>query len=291
MNVSFSPVHTTGTTRDPKDGVILGVQSEGSLVQAFDEDERPAAIPAEGILLNAKVAETIGVRAGDLVEIKTNPLQGDSYRDTFLVRGIVKQNLGSVSFMSLGAAQRLAHEKDAVNTVLLQTDRTVMKELETRLLEIPEVSHLQSKARQREIFEQLVGIMTYFTFIMVAIAGLLGGTIVYLTSMINFNERRRELACLRIIGWSLGDVTSLLFNEILLAMALAIICGFPLGKFAGAAFLKAASNETFTWPIIVYPATYLLAAVLTMFFAVLGHLMAVIRIRKLPLVEVLNSRD
>ncbi len=109
--------------------------------------------------------------------------------------------------------------------------------------------------------------------------------------MINFNERRRELACLRIIGWSLGDVTSLLFNEILLAMALAIICGFPLGKFAGAAFLKAASNETFTWPIIVYPATYLLAAVLTMFFAVLGHLMAVIRIRKLPLVEVLNSRD
>jgi putative ABC transport system permease protein len=291
MSVSFSPHIIGGREREPKDGVILGLRPDSRMIRAFDEEERPVGIPEEGVLLNVKIAEKLGLKIGDRVEVKTNPLRGNSYQESFLITGIVKQNMGSVSFMPQAAAQKLVNEKDAVNAVLLQTDRKVIKSLEDRLMEIPEVAQVQSKAGWAEIFAQLVGSMTYFTYIMIATAGLLGATTVYLTSMINFNERQRELACLRIIGWSMDKIALLLFNEIIVTIVLAIILGFPFGKYAGAAFLKAASNDTFTWPNIVYPSTYLLAGGLTVLFAATGHLAAVIRIRNLNMVEVLKTRD
>lgn len=291
INASFSPLQREGEQREPKEGIILGVKPDGRMLQPFDAAERPLSIPEEGILLNSKVAEKLGLSVGDWVQLRTRSLRGDSYRDVFRVVGIAEQDLGGVSFLSQAAAQRLVRERDAVNVLLLKTDRESLRNLEERLLEIPEVACTQSKAARVEIFAELVGSMTYFTYIMIATAGLLGVTIVFLTSLLNLSDRQRELATLRVIGWSLDQVALLLFNEIVLTLALALLLGFPLGKKAGFSFLAAASNESFTWPLIVYPSTYFIAAGLTALFAVAGHLLAMLRIKRLAMVEVLNNRD
>lgn len=291
INARFLSLRGEGAHREPKEGVILGVNPAGRLLQPFDAAERPLSIPEEGILLNSKVAEKLGLSVGDRVQVRTRPLRGDSYQDVFRVIGIAQQDLGGVSFLSQAAAQRLVRERDAVNVLLLKTDRESFRNLEQRLLEIPGVAYAQSKAAWVEIFAQLVGSMTYFTYIMIAIAGLLGVTIVFLTSVLNLSDRQRELATLRVIGWSLDQVALLLFSEIVLTLALALLLGFPLGKKAGFSFLTAASNESFTWPLVVYPSTYFIAAGLTALFAVAGHLLAIRRIKYLPMVEVLNNRD
>ncbi|MDR7868544.1 MAG: FtsX-like permease family protein [Sporomusaceae bacterium] len=291
INASFSPLQREGAQREPKEGVIFGVNPAGRMLQPFNAAGRALAIPEEGILLNSKVAEKLGLSVGDRVQIRTRPLRGDSYQDAFRVVGIAQQDLGGVSFMSQAAVQRLVRERDAINVLLLKTDRESFPNLELRLLAIPEVAYAQSKAAWVEIFAQLVGSMTYFTCIMIAIAGLLGVTIVFLTSVLNLSDRQRELATLRVIGWSLDQVAVLLFNEIVLTLALALLLGFPLGKSAGFSFLTAASNESFTWPLIVYPSTYFIAAGLTALFAVAGHLLAMLRIKHLSVVEVLNNRD
>jgi putative ABC transport system permease protein len=126
---------------------------------------------------------------------------------------------------------------------------------------------------------------------MIATAGLLGATIVYLTSLLNFSDRQRELATLRVIGWNLNQVSLLLFNEIFLTLAIALMLGIPLGKWAGFSFLTAASNEAFTWPHVIYPGTYFLAAGLTVLFAATGHFFAIVWLKQLPMVEVLKNRD
>ncbi|MBP2657143.1 MAG: hypothetical protein H6Q69_175 [Firmicutes bacterium] len=289
--VSLSPVQTNGKGREAKESLIAGIRPDCRMIGVFDEDENPVIIPEEGILLNNKVAQKLGLGIGDKIAIKTNPIRGSSYIDNLTIVGLVKQNMGACSYVSLARAQKLVNEKDAVNTLLLQTDNPVIKKLEDRLLEIPEVTFLQSKVRQEEMFNYLVSAMSYFTLIMTIIAGVMGAAIVYNTSIINFNERQRELASLRIIGWSMGDIAFFLFKEIILAMVLAIIIGFPAGKYCGAIYLKAASTEHFTWPIIIYPSTYFIAACLTVAFAALGHLMAVTRVKNLNMVEVLKSRD
>ncbi len=289
--VEFSPVNENGSSTYPKEGVLLGVMPDGRLLQPFDASTQPLRIPAEGILLDARVAEKLKLSVGKRVQVKTLPVRGVSYQESFPIVGIARQDMGGGSFVSLETAQRLIREPDAINAVLLKTDSPHLPELPQRLLEIPAISHVQSKAVWADIFSQLVGSMTYFTYVMIATAGLLGATIVFLTSLLNFSDRRSELATLRVVGWSLNQISLLLFNEIFLSAVLAILMGFPLGRQAGFSFLTAASNESFTWPHVIYPTTFLLAAGLTLSFALLGHLFAMLRIGKLPLVEVLKNRE
>lgn len=288
---NFSPLHNQGEQRKPKEGVLLGVRPDGRLIRPFDAAEQPLRIPEEGILLDARIAEKLELSVGDRVQVQTLPLRGDSFQDSFLIVGIARQDMGGVSFLSQQSAQRLIREPNAVNSLLLKTDSPRLPILEQQLLEIPEIAYAQSKAGWQDIFSQLVGSMTYFTYIMIATAGLLGATIIYLTSLLNFSDRQRELATLRVIGWNLNQVSLLLFNEILLTLAIALTLGIPLGRWAGFSFLTAASNEAFTWPHVIYPGTYFLAAGLTALFAATGHCFAILWLKQLPMVEVLKNRD
>lgn len=291
ITAEFSPWRPDGATTYPKEGVLLGVMPGSRLLQPFDETKQPLRIPEEGILLDARVAEKLKLSVGNRVQLKTLPVRGIAHQKTFPVVGIARQDMGGGSYISLEAAQQLIREPDTINAILLQTDSPRLLDLPQRLLGIPAVAHVQSKSSWMDIFSQLVGSMTYFTYVMIATAGLLGATIVFLTSLLNFSDRRRELATLRVVGWSLNQVSLLLFNEILLSVVLALLLGCPLGRQAGFSFLTAASNESFTWPHVIYPLTYWLAAGLTLFFALAGHLFAMIRIGKLPLVEVLKNRE
>lgn len=83
----------------------------------------------------------------------------------------------------------------------------------------------------------------------------------------------------------------MLFNEIILAILLGLITGLPLGKYLGGRYLQAISTETFTWPVVLYLSSYVIAVLVTTGFALGGHLLAVRRVKELDMVEVFKDRD
>lgn len=198
---------------------------------------------------------------------------------------------GSGSYISWETANRLLGESQAVSAVMLKLDRPEMKSVETRLYEMTGVSSVLSPQREQAAFLQYMDTIIVFIAIMVLMAGLLGLAIVYNTSIMTFQERRRELASLRVLGFSQGEIAGLLRKETGIQAVLGIVIGLPAGKVMGSALMASISTDLYSMPAIIYPRTYLIAALLALIFIGIGQQLAIRKTGQIDMVEALKNRD
>lgn len=274
-----------------KEETLVGMNSSQNLRAVFDKKEHRLYIPPEGILISVQVAKSLGIKTGDQVIVETKPGFGPIRSVSLLVRGINQQNISATSLVSLEQANQILGEAGLINAAMISSSDQDLNQLEKRLINVPGVASVMRQDKQKVNAARLMSGMSYFTVCMIIFAVLMGAAIVYNNSIMSFNERRRELASLRVIGWSNKNIASLLFNEILLETLLGLMIGLPAGIYIGGRYLQAISSETFTWPVVVYPSTYFITILVTAGFALAGHTFALRRVKDLDLVEVLKDRD
>lgn len=289
--VSFYKVGSEGINKTVKDDMLIGLPEYGSLKHIYNDKEQELNIPEEGVILNYHIAKKYNLKVGDMITAETKPGMGNVVKINLLIRGINKQYKGGSSIVSLEQANSLIKQDDAINTVLIKSDKPLFKALEAHISNIPEVSSVVSQVNQKKNGMILMGAMNYFTAIILVFALIIGSSIVYNNSVMSFSERQRELASLKIIGWSDRNINRLLFNEILISLILGDVLGIPLGGKIGLMYLGSISNDTFSWPTVIYPSTYVISMAATAGFAVIGHMLAVRRVKNIDIIEVLKERD
>ncbi|MEN6351312.1 MAG: FtsX-like permease family protein [Syntrophomonas sp.] len=280
-----------GLNGKQKEETLVGMNSNQNLRAVFDKKGQRIYIPPEGILISVQVAKALNIKSGDQVIVQTKPGFGPIRSAGLLVRGINQQNIGATSLASLEQANHLLGGEGLINAAMISSSNPDLSKLEKRLIEVPGVDSVMRQDKQRVNAVRLMYGMNYFTVSMIIFAIFMGAAIVYNNSIMAFNERRRELASLKVIGWSNKNISSLLFNEILLATLLGVMIGLPAGKYIGGCYLQAISSETFTWPVVVYPETYVISLLVTAAFALAGHALSLQRVKELDLVEVLKDRE
>jgi len=114
---------------------------------------------------------------------------------------------------------------------------------------------------------------------------------VYNSAVISFSERQRELASLRVLGFSVKEVSGILLKENLLQSVLGVALGLPFGYLMAKGYMNAVSTDMFTLPVTIYPSTYIYAALGGLLFIMVAHLLGVRGVRQLNLVEVLKNKD
>ncbi len=115
--------------------------------------------------------------------------------------------------------------------------------------------------------------------------------VVYNTARISLDERSRELATLRVIGFTQGEISSILLGELAVLTLLAIPLGWLIGYAFCAAMVIGFESELYRFPLVIQPASYARAAVVTMMAATVSGLFVRRRLNRLDLVEVLKSRE
>jgi len=273
-----------------KNETLIGLGNH-NLRAVFGEERQRLYIPADGILISAQVAKALHLQVGDPVIVETRPGFGPIRSEKLVIRGIGLQNIGATSFVSLEQANRILGSTSLINAVMIASSDSDLTSLEKRLIDVPGVNSVMRQDKQMINAVRLMSGMNYFTVSMIIFSIFMGAAIVYNNSIMAFNERKRELASLKVIGWSNETISRLLFNEILLATILGLIIGLPVGKYVGGQYLRAISSETFVWPVVVYPATYLISLVVTVCFAMAGNWLGLRRVKELDLVEVLKDRE
>jgi putative ABC transport system permease protein len=129
----------------------------------------------------------------------------------------------------------------------------------------------------------------------VAILGLLAGTIavgvVYNSARIALAERDRELATLRVIGFTRWEAFRIIVEELAIQVLLAIPIGFLLGRLFAVLLSHALATELFRLPAVLEPSSYGAAALLVL--AALGAVALVVWrwMGRLDLVAVLKTRE
>jgi putative ABC transport system permease protein len=127
--------------------------------------------------------------------------------------------------------------------------------------------------------------------VLVGFACVVAVAVVYNTARIALSERGRELASLRVLGFTRREVAVLLFGE----QAILTIAALPLGCAIGyqlcALIARQYQWELFRMPVVVTPKTYAFAQLVVIAAAVGSAILVRRRLNRLDLVEVLKTRE
>jgi putative ABC transport system permease protein len=270
---------------------LLALPPDGRLYRVVDISRREVPLPTGGGVLSGKLAEVLAVRAGDLVTVEV--LEGRHPVRAVPVTGLVADFAGVAAYMDIRAANRLMGEGDTISGAFLAVDPGRMDELYAELKNSPRVAGVTIKGAtlasfRRTIAENLLR-MRLFNILF---AGVIAAGVVYNAARVALSERSRELATLRVIGFTRAEISIILLGELAILTLAAIPVGLPLGYGLAALVIGLAyDTELFRIPLVIGRSTYGYAATVTAAAALASGLIVRRLLDRLDLVAVLKSKE
>jgi putative ABC transport system permease protein len=269
---------------------VTGIPQDADLNRLLDSREQPLAIPAEGLLMSAKLAEILGAEPGD--EVLVEVLEGKRPAVRVPLRGTVEDFAGVAAYMDIRALRRILGEGDTVNGAYLMVDRLEWRRFMRAVKDTPRAAFVMVKEKQLAAFRETtgrnIGIIRRLYFVLAVIVAF---GVVYNSSRIALSERSRELATLRVVGFRTGEVRQVLVGELSLLVLAALPAGLAFGHGLAMLILASFSTETVRLPLVVRPDTYATAVLVVLASAAASFTMVSRRLARLDLVGVLKARD
>lgn len=271
-------------------GAVTGIPANAELQFVVDKNIEPVTLPGEGLLLTDYLARELSVKPGDTLDIEI--LEGDRRTISVPVSGTTSEFLGVGAYMDLNALNRVLGEGPLINQALLNVDPAYADDVYQQLRETPGVLGVSIRqAMLDSFFQTLARTFLTFTFFNSFLGGVIAFGVVYNTVRISLAEKGRELASLRVLGYTHNEVAHILLGE----MALLLLVGIPLGWLfgEGLAFLIiiAMQTELYRVPLTITPQTLGISAIVVIASAVGSGVIAWWRLRRLDLVAVLKTRE
>jgi putative ABC transport system permease protein len=219
-------------------------------------------------------------------------LEGRRLARTVRVAGVTPQYIGIGAYMSMDAANRLAGGGNAISGALLLVDSQHERALTVALRERPRVASIVSTDRAiRAYREESAEVMLVFAFILSLFAGVIAFGVVYNNIRISLSERDRELASLRVLGFTRGEIAYILLGEAAVLVLLAIPLGFLLGSAGAVLTVMSVESEIMSIPVVLTRSTFALSAVIVLLAALLSAALIRRKINRLDLIGVLKTRE
>ena len=270
---------------------VTGVNPEGGLFRIIDIRRRVVALPEHGIVLSTKLAEVLGVRAGQWIWMEI--LEGRRPRLPVYVSDTLDDFAGLAGYVRLDSLQTLLQEEDSISGAYLAVDELQKAKLYQELKNIPYVASVTIKDAALQSFRKTIAEnllqMRLFNLIFACIIAV---GVVYNTARVSLSERGRELATLRVVGFTINEISSILFGELALLTLVGIPVGLVVGHVLAAVMIETTfDTELFRIPLIIERSTYGFAAAVTLVAAVVSAGVVRRRLNRLDLVGVLKSRE
>ncbi len=269
---------------------IQGLEADSSLKRILDTNLQPQHLPPDGIVLTDRLAQVLGVAIGERITVEV--LEGNQpIRETF-VAGLVNEYVGLSAYMRRDALNRLMREGEAISGVLLAADPQHMHNIFAELKEMPRVAG--TTARQNAIknfYDNFAETLLVFTFINTLLAGSVAFGVVYNSARIAVAERGRELASLRVLGFTRGEISYIMLGELTVLTLAAIPLGLLIGRGLCAYIASNLQTDLYRVPLITEPSTYAFAATVVLVSALLSGLIVRGRLDHLDLVAVLKTKE
>lgn len=269
---------------------LIGTESDGELRRVVDKNGQVFRLPPEGVVLSQTLADLLLVKVGDLVTIEI--LEGARPVRRIRVTGIVDELMGLNAYMEIHALNRFMREDDVISGAYLSVDALQLDKLYSQLKRMPRVEGVGlpgvALAGFNETFARNIGI---FTTVLVSFASVIVFGVVYNGARISLSERGRELASLRVLGFTRREISMILLGE----QGVLTLVAIPFGYFFGFVLCLLTNNlvdtEMLRLPLVFSQRTFLVSFLLTAAAAIVSGLLVMWRLRNLDLIEVLKTRE
>lgn len=269
---------------------IQGVPSDSELRKLLDAELRVQPIPPEGVVLTSNLAERLDVEVGDPVIVEV--LEDTRPTRTMVVAAIVDEIVGISAYMDNRALNRLLREGPRVSGAWLLVDEERLDLLYDRLQATPGVASVARLDAMLEAFEATSEeLQATSRTILLLFASVIAVGVVYNSARITLSERARELASLRVMGFTKAEVSTILLGEFAVLLLAAIPIGWLAGYGLAVAAMTSVDSEIYRFPLVIHASTYAFAAIVVVVAGVATALLVRRRINKLDLVSVLKTRE
>jgi putative ABC transport system permease protein len=269
---------------------IQGVEPGGDLHRLLDVELKPIEIPQSGILLTDYLGEILGVRAGDLLTVEV--LEGNRQVLKVPVVALFSQYIGVSAYMELSALNRLMLEGNLISGAYLSADPLLQPEIFTKIKDMPRIAGTEVREKAINSFLETMGeTVLIFTFINTLLAGIIAFGVVYNSARIALSERSRELASLRVLGFTRAEISYILLGELGLITFAAIPLGFLIGWGMCMYIAENLKTDLVRIPLIMEGSTYAFASEVVLISACISGLIVRHRLDHLDLISVLKAKE
>ncbi len=268
---------------------VLGVPAVPTLNRIVDRTGRILTPPPDGLLISRTLADLLQVKPGDTVELEV--LEGRRPVRNAVVAGTVDEFLGLSVYMEQSALHRLLREGESLSGAYLQVDSSELPQLYRRLRATPALAGITLTREALRSFERTMAEnMGVMTTINVIFAAIIAFGVVYNAARVSLSERSRELASLRVLGFTRAEISLILLGELAMLTLAALPVGIGLGYLMAKAILAAVESELYRFPFVITSQSVARSALTVAIAAAFSGLVVRRRLDRLDLVAVLKTQ-
>ncbi|MGB7903516.1 MAG: FtsX-like permease family protein [Steroidobacteraceae bacterium] len=269
---------------------VQGVPAHQSLYRVYDAQGTALDLPPEGLVISTVLAERLAVRPGDTITVEV--LEGRRPVLEIPVAATFETYIGRPAYIDIDALNRAMHEPPSVTAVHLRVDPLLATRLYRELKQMPQVSAVNLRSAAVTTFNETLAktILIYVGFFIVFSATLACG-VTYNAARIALAERARELATMRVLGFSRREVEYILIGEIGLLTFVALPLGAGVGWLLARWLVRAFETDLYRVPFVVEPSTFGWAIVGGFLATLASVLLVRRRLDRLDLIAVLKTRE
>jgi putative ABC transport system permease protein len=269
---------------------ISALPEEALLSRILDIDLAPMVPPKRGLVISDRVANKLHLKIGDLVDVELT--QKNDRIERLPVTGIAQSYVGLTAFMSLEALNRVMRDGNLVSGVRILNDVKALTPLYTAIKKTPAIASIALQNSSRDNFRSTIEQnITTMMSVYVGLAVIITFGVVYNSARIQLSERARELASLRVFGFTRAEVSRVLFTELVVIVLLAQPLGWLFGYGFSWSMVKGFESDLFRIPLILVPSTFAVASLVVITAAIGSALIVRRRIDRLDLIRVLKTRE
>lgn len=269
---------------------VYGVPADARLSRIIGSNQRVRAPPIDGIVLARALAQKLDAHVGDIIRIEQT--RGRRRSALVRVREIVEPMIGSSAYMDLDQLSRLLREPGRISGAHLMLDSAAEPQFNRAVEEAPVIAGVsyvgRAEAAMRREFEEGVGIMT---LIYAAFAAVMAGGVAFSAARITLAEQERDLATLRVLGFTRAEVSYVLVGELAALALLAVPAGIALGTVLAIWLMQLFQTDMYAFPFVFNPSGYAFAIAFTLACVLAAALVVRLRIDRLDMIGVLKARD
>jgi putative ABC transport system permease protein len=269
---------------------ITGLPADPQLNRVIDRRRGPVSLPAEGLVLSKLLAEILDIAPGQSLQVEV--LEGNRPVREVPVASLVDDTMGLQAYMQIDALRRLMREDRVITAAAVTLDPASMDRFNATVKTIPAVAGVALRDAALQNFrETMAASMNMQIFFNVLFAGVIAFGVVYNSARVSLSERARELASLRVLGFTRAEISMILLGELSILTIAALPLGALIGYLLGELIMSVFKNEVYRLSFTVSPATTAWSFLVVITAALISGLAVRRRLDRLDLVAVLKTRE
>ena len=278
------------TINDSKTKINLVVPEDKDLLLDFvllEKKHELVELTEEGAIITSKVAETLKIKIGDEVTLK------DAENNVLKVKitNIVDNYVDNYIYISQEQYTNLVGSSPKYNALFVRMRNKNFQETEysKKFNKNNSVSYLVYTSSSKKVYENLSKSLSYIVYILVLSAIILAFVVIYNLNTLNIEERKREIATIKVLGFNKKETYKYIENETKKLTILGIIIGLFLGYIFSYFLIKSCELENLRYDYSIHIINYIYAVLITIFFMIIASLLCRKSIKKINMIESLKK--